>query len=129
MLTTLNSFLPVLNVVLTICLAAGGFFALRSGNARQASEIQEKVIEALKTQNEAQERQIQTCEKEITRLKRVVSTIQLALKRRGLRIEIEGDSISIIDSQSKGTRTTTMKIIQVDKTEDEDMDIEEKETP
>lgn len=101
----LATLLPYLSVFIALCVTVGGLFAIRQGYNKQAGEIQDRIIEALKTQNEAQERQIATCEKEIARLKRVVKTIQIALKRRGLEIEIDSDGITLIDNQSRQTRT------------------------
>jgi hypothetical protein len=116
MFTDLTTFLSVLSVVLTICVAIGGFFALRHGYSQTTTDVQAKVIDALKAQNESQELQIATCEKEIARLKRVVATIQLALKRRGLQIEISGDEITIVDKQ--GNRTHTVQIKMADDADD-----------
>lgn len=97
---TLADLLPWVSTIIALCITIGGLFAMRAGYSRQATEIQERVIDALKAQNEAQETQILSCEKEISRLKRVVATIQYALKRRGLQIEIDGDAITLIDSSS-----------------------------
>ena len=102
--------LPYLSTFLALCITVGGLFAMRQGYSKQATEIQEKVIGALQAQNEAQETQIATCEKEIARLKRVVSTIQYALKRRGLRIEIDGDAITVVDEQSRQSRTVQIRL-------------------
>jgi hypothetical protein len=102
--------LPVLSIIVSLFLVIGAFFAFRVGHDKTASEIQEKVIEALRAQTEAQELQIKTCEKEIARLKRVVATIQIALKRRGLQIEIDNDSITIIDNQGRSSRTVQILI-------------------
>lgn len=101
----LATLLPYISVFIALCVTIGGLFAIRQGYNKQAGEIQDRIIEALKTQNEAQERQITTCEKEIARLKRVVRTIQIALKRRGLEIEVDSDGITLIDNQSRQTRT------------------------
>ena len=106
--------LPMLSLIISILVLIGGFFAFRHGYNNQASEIQERTIEALKAQNEAQERQIKTCEKEIVRLKRVVATIQIALKRRGLDIEIDNDAITLIDNQTRQTRTVQIRMQDTD---------------
>src|SRR5215469_18053716 len=114
MFNDIASFLPILSIIVSLCVVIGGYFAFRSGYSRTATEIQEKVIAALQAQNDSQEMQIKAFEKEITRLKRVVATIQLAIKRRGLQIEINGESITIIDSQSRGSRTTTVSMVKID---------------
>lgn len=93
----LPDIIPILSLVISIAALVGGYLAYRQGYSKQASAIQDRVITALQNQNKVQEEQIEGCEKEIARLKRVVTTIQLALKRRGLRIEIDRDAISLID--------------------------------
>ncbi len=104
------NFLSYLSTVLVVCVTVGGFFALRQGYSKQTNEIQERIITALKTQNEIQAAQIAACEKEIARLKRIVSTIQYALKRRGVRIEIDGEGITFIDNQAGRTHTIQMQL-------------------
>jgi hypothetical protein len=115
--TDILAFLPVLSLILSLAALAGGILAFRSGYSKQASEIQEKVIDALKTQNETQATQIVACEKEIGRLKQIVVTIQYALKRRGLRIEIDGNAITLIDEAVSKERTVQIQI--TDKPEDD----------
>lgn len=118
--------LPAIVIMLIATLI--GAIAYRRNNTKQLRDIQNQVIETYKAQNEVQEKQIVSCEKEIARLKRIVATIEIALKRRGLRIEIDADSITLIDTQAKGARTTTMKI-KVDSIHDADgiLDVEDKE--
>lgn len=119
--------LPYLSAVLAICITLGGLFAMRQGYTKQASEIQEQVIAALKTQNELQEAQIAAHEKEIARLKRVVATIQMALKRRGLRIEVNGSYITLVDEHAKQSRSVTIQM--TDKYEPEEDKHQEGEDP
>jgi len=105
-----SEFLTFVPIIISLGLLVGGFIAFRQGYKQQMGVIEERVIDALKALNEAQERQIATCEKEIVRLKRVMNTIQIALKRRGLTIEINGDSITLIDNQGVSTRTMQINI-------------------
>lgn len=106
MSANLSTILSIVSFIFTIALAIGAIFAFRAGYSRQANEIQGTIIDALKTQNEAQERQIASCEKEISRLKKVVGSIQYALKRRGIRIEIDGDMITLVDEAIPGHERT-----------------------
>lgn len=123
MINALQASLP--SLIVTLIVLVLGAIAYRRNSTKQLGELQAQVIDTYKSQNEAQEKQIADLERKLARHERILTTIQVALKRRGLRIEIDGDSISIIDSQKTGTRTTTMKIIQVDKTED--VETEDKE--
>jgi len=96
-------------VILGLALTVWGLLALRQGYSKKVSEIQKNVIEALNTQNETQARQIVICEREIRRLKRVVATIQRALVRRGLQVEIANEEITIIDKQTRRTHTLQIR--------------------
>ncbi len=112
--------LPYLSTLITICIAIGGFFALRTGYSKQANEIQDRVIAALKLQNEVQARQIAAHEKEISHLKQIVTTIQVALKRRGLRIEVDNDTITLIDDHARRAHTVKIQMTAGDKDDDND---------
>ena len=108
MLTNIGSFLPVLDLVIVLCLAIGGYLAIRSGYGKQTSEMQERAISALTAQIEAQKAQITSLEQKILRLERLLETVQETLSRRGLRIEINGEFITLIDEGTK--RSNTVKI-------------------
>ena len=83
-----------------------GAIAYRRNNTKQLRDIQDKVIETYKTQNELQEKQIKLLEKKITHLENVLNTLGQTLKhRRGLLIEIHDEVITLID-QRTGTEHT-----------------------
>lgn len=117
----LISLIPIL---ISLAMLVGGFFAFKNGYRKQIGEIESNVINALKTLNEAQERQISSLEDEITRMKRVLNTIQIALQRRGLTIEIDRDAITLIDVGSKSERV--VQISMTDKLPAIDKDSSEK---
>lgn len=103
----LFAFIPV---IISIGMLIGGFLAFKNGYKRQMGEIENNVINALKTLNEAQERQINSLENEVARMKQVLKTIQIALERRGLTIEIDRDSITLIDAQARAERTVQISM-------------------
>ncbi len=83
-----------------------GVIAYRRFNTKQLGEIQEKVIDAYKSQSEAQDRQIKMLKEKVQRLESIFSTLQITLKkRRGLLIEINDDLITLVD-QRTGTEQT-----------------------
>jgi hypothetical protein len=97
-MTTIPNFLPYLSAVFAVCLVIGGFFAFRYGYSQQAGKIEERVISALTELNKAQE-------KEIKALKRDNVAMRAAFKQLGVEIEIDGDTITIINGQQpKRTR-------------------------
>lgn len=102
----LSNFLPVLSIVVSICVVIGGFIAFRSGYASTTADVQDKVITALKIQIEALEKQVDTSAKEITKLKRVMITIQSVLTQRGLHITVDDETITLREDASKQTTTT-----------------------
>lgn len=104
-----NQFLPVFSIALTLCVIVGGWIAFRQGKGKQASEIQDQTINALKTRVETLEGQVESDAKELTRLRQVLNTVRQALKRRGLHIEIEGDFVTLVDVDSGQTKTTRIQ--------------------
>ncbi len=93
----LNVFLPVFSIVISLAIVVGGFVAFRQGFFKQSSEIQGQTIDALKIRVETLESQVESDEKELDRLRQLISTIRHALARRGLRIEIQGTFVTLID--------------------------------
>lgn len=116
----LSPFLSVLNVVLMIGLTIGGVIVFRGSRGKAIAEVQDRTIEALKTQTETQERQIKALEKKITHLNRVMITVEYALKRRGLRIEIDDDAITLIDERSRANQTVQIRMMDAVPEEDEE---------
>jgi len=101
-----NVFLPIISIVVSILVVAGGFAAFKQGFFKQSSEIQGQTIDALKTRVETLESQAESDAKEIKRLRTIINTVRFALKKKGILIEIEGEYITLIenDVQSKSTR-------------------------
>ncbi len=78
-----------------------GVIAYRRFNTKQLGEIQEKVIDAYKSQSEAQDKQIKMLKEKVQRLEAIFSTLQITLKkRRGLLIEINDDLITLVDQRT-----------------------------
>lgn len=98
----LESILPSLpTMVIMIAITFGGLWIFKRTNVKQLGEMQEKVIATYKSQNDAQELQIKALEKKVARLEGALSTIQITLKkRRGLLIEVDDDTITLIDQRT-----------------------------
>jgi hypothetical protein len=108
MLTNLGAFLPLLNLILVIGLAIGGAIAIRSGVGKETSGMQDRAIDAQTAQIAAQTAQIGALEQKIERLERMLETVQEVILRRGLRVEINGEYVTLIDEGNK--RQSTVKI-------------------
>lgn len=106
--------LSILNLIITIALALGGVMAYRHSFAKTVSEIQDRVINALKTEidtlkdelngiklemGELKEHMLDL-EKENSRLRMVITAIVNAMKRRKIIIDIDKDIINIKDETS-----------------------------
>lgn len=105
----MSMILPMLSLVIALSAAVGVVVAFLGNKNRGLSEVQTSTITALQAQNDAQEQQIKAQGQQIKRLNRVVLTIEYALKRRGLRIEIDDDAITLID-ENASKRGTSMQI-------------------
>lgn len=115
----LATLLPLLSLIIATGAAVGVVVAFLGNKNRGLSEVQSSTITALQAQNEAQEHQIKMLEKKIVRLNRIVLTIEYALKRRGLRIEIDDEAITLVDERS-GRAGTSMQIRLMENITDKD---------
>ncbi len=109
----LADLLPYFQLVLAACAIVGtvigSIYALRFGYTKSAQDIQIRVITALKDENETQVKKLDDLNKDVERLRRIIDTIRFALRKRGLRITVNGDFISFYDVQTRTTRTTDMR--------------------
>lgn len=108
----LEALLPSLpSMAILIAITLGSLFVFRRTYVKQLGEMQEKVITAYKSENEAQELQIKTLEKKVQRLEGVLSTLQITLKkRRGLLIEINDDVITLVDKTTGAEHTVQIHV-------------------
>lgn len=116
----IGSLLPVMSIIITLCAVVGGAIAFRGNQGKGANEIQQSTIMAQQAQLDTQDKQIKTLEKKLTHLNRVVLTIEYALKRRGLRIEIDDEAIMLIDERARSNQTVHIRLMDAMPTEDKD---------
>ena len=106
---------PSLSVMIALIVAAGtvAFVVAFVGNKnRGLSMIQNSTITAQQAQLDTQEKQIKMLEKKLMHLNRVMLTVEYALKRRGLRIEISDEAITLIDEQSRANQTVQIRMME-----------------
>jgi len=95
--------------IFTLLLGVGAFFTLRHGAAKQAAEIEERVIGALQAEIGALRRKVDDLEKERSTQDRVITTIRYLLKDHGLRVIINGDRVTVEDTTSGKRKTTQVQ--------------------
>lgn len=94
-----SGILTVINLTVTILIVIGGYIALKSGIARTAQEVQERVISALHEENELLQNRIKRAEAENSRLNRLVLLIIGMLKKmHNISVEIEQDMVTFRSS-------------------------------
>ena len=95
-----------LNIAVAVAMMLGGAVAFRYGMNRTANEIQERVIHALQSEIQLLQERVVALEKDNTRLSDIIALIRSALKQHGLSVTIDGEVISIHDTQGNSTHTT-----------------------
>ncbi len=103
MIGLLSTFLPY---ILALCTALGGALMLRQGYNRQLASTQDRIIRAQEIERRGLQEEIDAVKLELRKQKRILSTVQFALKRRGLIISLDdGDFISLYDMGKQTTVT------------------------
>ena len=112
--------LTILNLILCIGLAIGGWAAFRHGFTRTANEVQERVINALESEINALKDRLEELEKENARLTQVIATIRTALRRRGVFITIDSEMVIIRDRSGRTTQATRIRGNQQDEQDEQE---------
>ncbi len=99
-----------ITALFAVFISIGGFLALRQGYSKQLGSIQVSVIEAQEKRDKIQKEQIADCTREVRRMERAFRVLQKAFKRRGITIEIDGDTIYLIDEQQRTGKRVTIQI-------------------
>ena len=94
-------FLPLLSLLISVTVAGAVTLAFVGNKNKGLSEVQTSTITALQAQNVAQEAQIKILDKKVMQLERTLRTVQYTLrKRRRLQLEINGETITIVDERT-----------------------------
>ncbi len=93
-------------LLFAICSVPIGYLLIRSGFSKQLDVIQRRVIAAQEVERQALQKEIDDLKSDLARQKRIMHTVQIALKRRGLVITVDGDDfISLFDMGKQQTMT------------------------
>lgn len=101
--------LTILNLVLTVALAIGGFIALKSGYSKQASEAQKSALDAMEKEINSLKGQVGELKTENRHYMLIMDIIIESLKKRGLVLTIEKTSITIEDQSTHTTHITRIE--------------------
>ncbi len=103
---TTVTIMTYLNIGVAVAMVLGGAIAFRYGMNRTANEIQERVIHALQSEIQLLQDRVVVLEKDNTRLSDIIALIRSALKQHGLSVTIDGEVISIHDTQGNSTHVS-----------------------
>lgn len=102
----LQTILNLLYPVIFLCITIGGVVSYRKSQhktmqeiARNATEVQDHVINAQKAELETLKDRLDTLEKKNIRLEQTLGIIKAAFRKKGIIITIDGDIVSISDQQ------------------------------
>lgn len=93
----LAGWLTIINLIVLVFGSLGGVLAFRSSMANAERAVQERVIVALKEE-------IEILNRKDERKNSVISTILYALKQYSLKIVIDGDYVTISESDGKSRK-------------------------
>ena len=105
--------------ILGLALTIGGLLALRQGYNKQVTEMQKRVIDALKEEIASLDRQIIGCKTQVEQLSKTVSTIRYVFKQQGVIIRVTDNMVTITDKRKNRQTTVSLKD---DKILDEDLE-------
>ncbi len=92
LLNNSNIILNIVYISIMLTTVVGSIVAFKVGIARTATEVQERVINALNSEIKSLTDRIVEVEKENISLKQTMGLIKSALRKRGLSITIDGDN-------------------------------------
>ncbi len=113
-LTNIYTIIGIFFVAISAATLIGGIIAYKVAYKRgikeieqKATEIQERVINALQSEISSLQDRITGLEKENWKLSQTLGLIKAALRKRGLSVSIDGDLVTIHDAQGN-TQTGRM---------------------
>ena len=100
----LSSVLAIANFVILLLTIIGGYVVIRSSIAKAESDVQERVREGLKAENELLMNRVARLEGDNKKLERQMQSIVTMLKKiYGISLEVDGDVVSFRDKNGRHT--------------------------
>jgi len=94
----LSQVLPFINTALAVAVIAGTIAAFRYGHERGNAEQFAATLTALQAEIAALKDKVARLEASNERLRRLIGMLRTALRRRGIEIRIEPDTVTITDA-------------------------------
>jgi division protein CdvB (Snf7/Vps24/ESCRT-III family) len=96
---TLTEIFAVGNFVFLLLTMVGGYIVLRSTISKSATEVQTRVRDALTAENALLQSQVKRVVENSQRLERLLLMLQEAMRRRGIEIEVDDETVIIRDDK------------------------------
>lgn len=90
-----------IQIIITIFGMIGAFFAFRKVQRESIIKFQKETIDSMKDRIDLLEGRVNDLDKENYSLKQTLETVKEALKQRGMIVTIDGDLVTISDSDGK----------------------------
>lgn len=95
-MTTLTGWLAIINLIFLVAGGIGGTLVFRSSLRKAENDVQERVLQAMSTENELLQSRVNRLEKENRRLNRVLKLLASTLKKtHGIELEIDDETIYV----------------------------------
>lgn len=107
---SLTSLLTIVNLLILIGAPVAVIIAFRSKMAEVKQDVETRVRQALTEENTILTSRTTRLETEVRRLNRIIVTIQSAFARQGVRIEIEGETVTLTDTRRARSSTVQIQI-------------------
>lgn len=109
MLSSMQTLIDIVYMVLLGGIVVGGIFAFRHGSTKETQDAMKQLNETLDGEITALRRRVDDLEKERATQDRVIATIRYALKAKGLRVVISGDFVTLSEVASGKSMTVPVQ--------------------
>lgn len=108
-MTTLTGWLTIINLFIMIAAPLGGIFIFRSSLAKAKDDVQERVREALESENKLLQSQIDRQDRTLRRMEKILQLIAATLKRtHNIELTIDEDIVILRDIKSGHQHTASI---------------------
>lgn len=96
---TFTEVFAIAEFIFLVAAVIGGYIMVRSTIAKASAEVQTRVREALTAENELLQGKVKRLEENSRRLERLLLMLQEAMRRRGVEIVIDDETVIIRDDK------------------------------
>lgn len=109
LITAFNTVAPSIMTLLLIGGIIGGIFAFKNARKSGIILIQDQTIVALNQRLDAQDKEIEALKNKNVYLEQVIETINLAMKKRGVVISVDGEMVTFTDAVGRSSTVRRAK--------------------